>query len=122
MSEPWEETLARVDERRAERDTAITGVGLDVPTITNDVGAKQSSIPYRCDLMPGKAALVVAGILRDGSAKYGDNNWRGIPLGDHINHALMHIYAHLAGDNQDDHLGHAACRMLMAVEMAANGR
>ncbi len=94
----------------------IAGVGPDAPTITNESGAKQSALPYRCDLLPASATLAVAKVLGHGAAKYGANNWRGIPVEDHLNHALTHIFAHLAGDKSDDHLDHAACRMLMALE------
>jgi hypothetical protein len=73
------------------------------------------------DLMPPRATLAVAGVLAEGAPKYGEWNWLGIPTADHLNHALVHVYAHLAGDAQDDHLGHAACRLLMALEIALRG-
>lgn len=95
----------------------VKGVSPDAPIITNDKGAKQSASPYRCDLLPAQATLRVAEVLAYGAAKYGDNNWRGIPLSDHINHVLTHLFAFLAGDVSDDHLGHAGCRMMMALEM-----
>jgi hypothetical protein len=44
------------------------------------------------------------------------DNWRQIPRVDHLNHALAHIHAHGAGDTQDDHLAHSACRLLFALE------
>lgn len=94
----------------------IAGVGPDAETITNAAGAKQSNSPYRCDLLPPKAVLSVAKVLKYGADKYGANNWRGIPIDDHLNHALTHILAFNAGDKQDDHLEHAACRLLMALE------
>ena len=94
----------------------IPGVGPDAPTIVNDKGAKQSASPYRSDLLPPRALLEVAAILKTGAEKYGDNNWRAIPQHEHISHALTHLLCHQAGDTQDDHLGHAACRLLMALE------
>lgn len=100
------------------REVAVEGVGPDAPTVVNESGGKQSDSPYRSDLLPPKASLHVAAILKYGATKYGDNNWRKIALNDHLNHALTHIFAHLAGDIQDDHLGHAACRMMMALETA----
>lgn len=99
----------------------IPGVGPDAPTITNERGASQSHVPYRCDLLPARAALAVAGVLHEGAVKYGVDNWRGLPVANHINHALMHLFAHLAGDASDDHLSHAACRALMALELAEWG-
>jgi len=56
-----------------------------------------------------------------GAQRYEKDNWRGIDLDDHLNHALVHIYAHLAGDAQDDHLAHAFCRMMMAVAVEKEG-
>ena len=55
--------------------------------------------------------------LAEGAVKYGDNNWRKIPIADHINHALTHQMAYLAGDTSDDHLAHAACRALFALDL-----
>ena len=102
---------------RAERGHAsVAGVGPDAPTVTNAAGAKQSELRYRCDLLPAKATLAVAAVLHHGEVKYGKDNWRGIPQSDHINHAMTHYLAWLAGDKSDDHLGHAACRALMAIE------
>lgn len=56
----------------------------------------------------------IAKILQYGAEKYTPNNWRLIPEEEHINHALIHIIAHLIGDTQDDHINHALCRLMMA--------
>jgi hypothetical protein len=93
----------------------LDGIGPDAPTVTSPNGAKQSALPYRFDLMDARALFQLAAILHTGAEKYGVDNWRGLPRNDHVNHALMHIYAYLAGDTQDDHLGHAFCRLMMAV-------
>ena len=96
---------------------SIRGVGRDAPVQIDTVtGARQSKSPYRCDLRPPLAALHVGVILHEGSSKYGDWNWLPIPLVEHLNHALIHINCFLAGDTSDDHLGHATCRMEMALE------
>jgi hypothetical protein len=98
--------------------TLIEGVGKDAPIVVNEKGGKQSSSPYRMDLLPMRASLAVAKVLKYGADKYGDENWRNIPVRDHLNHALVHVASHLVGDTQDDHLEHAACRLLMALETA----
>jgi hypothetical protein len=85
--------------------------------VVNAAGGKQSHIPYRCDLFPALALLQVAKILAEAAPKYGEDNWRKIAAADHINHGLTHLLAHLAGDRSDDHVGHAACRVLFALEM-----
>ena len=101
--------------------SAIVGVGKDAPTTVNERGAKQSAGPYRMDLLPPAATLAVAAVLKYGADKYGDNNWRGIPVADHLNHAMVHALAYLAGDTQDDHLEHFACRAMMALEIKLKG-
>lgn len=88
----------------------------NAPTITNDKGGKQSQLSYRFDLLDTKAMFQLASILHQGAIKYGDNNWRNIPAQDHINHALVHIFAYLHHDTQDDHLGHAFCRLMFALD------
>lgn len=96
---------------------AIEGMGPDTPTAVNESGAKQSALQYRFDLFPARALFAVAEVLKHGADKYGVDNWRGIPTGDHLNHALAHAYAHIGGDDQELHLAHHACRALMALEM-----
>jgi hypothetical protein len=56
----------------------------------------------------------IAKVLQYGASRYKANNWRLIPQEEHINHALIHLMAALAGDTQDDHLDHALCRLMMA--------
>ncbi len=58
--------------------------------------------------------IAIAKVLQYGADRYEPNNWRLIPEEEHINHALIHIIAHLAGDTQDDHINHALCRLMMA--------
>lgn len=95
----------------------IPGVGPDTPTETNEQGGKQSKVPYRCDLLPPLALLDVAAVLCKGLEKYPVDNWRKIDVRDHVNHAMTHLLAYLAGDKQDRHLAHAACRVLFALEL-----
>jgi hypothetical protein len=64
--------------------------------------------------------FALAKVMYNGAKKYEKDNWRGLTLEDHLNHALAHIYAHLAGDAQDDHLEHAFCRLMMAVGVQHN--
>lgn len=96
----------------------VAGVGPDAPVVVNAAGGKQSGSPFRCDLLPPRATLAVAAVLKEGAEKYGDHNWHAIPIDDHLNHALAHVFAWLAGDQQDDHLEHFATRALMALEIA----
>lgn len=101
--------------------TSFTPLGIkdivspDTPTHTNDQGGKQSLIPVRFDLIDAKAMFEMAKVLHHGAEKYGEDNWRLIPINQHINHGLMHWNAYLAGDRTDDHLSHALCRATFAL-------
>lgn len=86
------------------------------PVEVNAAGGRQSAIPVRLDLIPPLAFLRVGEICKTGSARHGEENWRRISCKDHLNHALRHLYEHLAGATDEDHLGNAACRCLMALE------
>jgi hypothetical protein len=98
----------------------IKGVGKDTETTTNENGGMQSLSPYRFDLIPPEAMFRVAEVFAYGATKYAPDNWRKIKSDDHLNHLFQHLYAYMAGDRQDDHLGHALCRMMMFVTMEAD--
>lgn len=100
----------------------VEGVGRDAPTEVNEHGGKQSACPYRCDLLPGHALLAVAKVLKHGADKYGADNWHAITAAENLNHALTHLLAMRAGDESDDHLEHAACRILFALDQVLSGR
>ena len=95
--------------------SVIEGVGKEAPVEVTEKGGKHSALPYRFDLFDSKSMFVVANILKEGAEKYGTDNWRDIPVEAHINHLLTHTYAYLAGDSQDDHLGHALRRAMFAL-------
>ena len=94
----------------------IEGMGPTAPLHTNEKGATQSAIPFRCDLLPSRAILAVARVLKHAADKHPPDNWRRIARVDHVNHALAHLFALGAGDPSDNHLEHAACRLLFALE------
>lgn len=100
----------------------VPGVGKDAPTVTNAAGGKQSHSPYRADLLPPHALLAVAAVMAEGAAKYGANNWHKISAADNLNHAMVHLLALNAGDTSDEHLEHAATRILFALDQVRSGR
>lgn len=100
----------------------IEGVGREAPVTVNEEGGKQSKVLYRFDLADPVAMFEMTRVLQEGAEKYGDDNWRLIPVNDHLNHMLIHVYAYLAGDRQDDHLAHALCRALFAVAVDKENR
>lgn len=110
------EEIGKMAQHKFEAAPVVEGVGPDAPVVVSDQGGKHSDSPYRLDVVPPKALLAVSAVLKEGLEKYGLDNWRGISQREHLNHALVHIYAHLAGDQSDSHLTHAACRLLFALE------
>ena len=108
------------DRWEAEGDIKVTenkkinGVAEEEMT-TNSQGGRQSKLDYRFDLIDTKAIFALANVLHTGEVRYGKDNWRKIDTESHLNHALSHIYAYLAGDTQDSHMGHAFCRLMMAI-------
>lgn len=80
----------------------------------NDEGGKQQKLNYRFDLIDPHAIYMLAGVLSAGAEKYGEENWRNIPARDHVNHAIEHLYAWLAGDTNEPHMSHALTRVMFA--------
>lgn len=95
----------------------IPGLSPNGPTTTNAAGCRQSALAARFDLIDPGAFFVLAQTLHQGAEKYSDEGWRTFPTNVHLNHALMHAYAYLAGDTRDHHLEQAFCRMMMALAM-----
>ncbi len=89
-------------------------VSPDAERVVNEAGGSQSYIPGRFDLFDGAAMFEMARVMGEGAEKHGEQNWRMIPLDDHLNHLLMHVFAYLAGDRTDEHLSHIMCRAMMA--------
>jgi hypothetical protein len=48
--------------------------------------------------------------VAQGASNHSPWNWRLSPVNEHPNHGLMHIFAELAGDIQDERLSHALTR------------
>lgn len=110
---------------RAKDENYIFGVEPEAPVVVNDNGGKQSDTPYGFHLLPISALFDAAKVAKYGADKYGETfterNYTKIPTTDHLNHAIQHIYAFLAGDTQDDHLGHAIVRLMFAYDVNKNG-
>lgn len=85
--------------------------------ITYSTGAKETDIGTRFDLLPMEGLLAAAKIAYEGAKKYGEENWRqGMPCKTMLNHALKHITQYLLGDETEEHLAHAAWRLLASLE------
>jgi len=98
----------------------LPGLAPDTEIVENADGGRQAKSFYRFDLIDSKAIFTLARVLHEGEQKYTKDNWRKIPASEHINHALIHLYAYLAQDKQDAHLDHAFTRIMMAVALATD--
>jgi hypothetical protein len=79
-------------------------------------GAVRSHLAERYDLVPAIGLREVALTMAMGAEKYGEGNWeKGFPVNDILNHALVHVFKYLAGDQSENHLAHAAANLLMAI-------
>lgn len=90
------------------------------PAITaNAKGGKQHFRPYRMQALMPKALMRIGHIRWEGYTihNYDDNNYKLIDKDEHINRAILHLMNYLDGNTDNDHLGHAACRVLMALEI-----
>jgi hypothetical protein len=86
-------------------------------TEINDQGGVQSESKTAFHLIPAITLFKVAEIMHVGTTKYGEDNWRKIPIRVHLGRAIQHIYAYLLNDRTEDHLSHALCRLFFAAEL-----
>lgn len=106
--------------KNPENIDVLFGVSPEAPVVENEQGGKQSSSPYGFELLPTSSVFAAAMVARQGADKYGETlnnrNYTKIPCESHLNHAIAHIYAYLAGDKSDDHLAHAIVRLMFAYD------
>jgi 5'(3')-deoxyribonucleotidase len=113
----WGGVMSIINQYEPSNPVTIKGLGKDAPTVVNESGGRQSAINYRFDLIDPLTLFNMAEILHNGAEKYGAWNWRNISLDENLNHALSHIFAFMAGDKQDNHLGNAFCRLMFALSV-----
>lgn len=98
----------------------IKGINSGEVSVT-EAGGMHAELNCRFDLIDSKALFKLAAALHEGGVKYGDENWRKVPIRHQLNHALTHIFAYLAGDTQEEHLSHAFTRMMFATALEKEG-
>ena len=109
--------IPQEERKRMKEDSNRREIGLssDAPVTVNEHGASESVITGRYDLLDPEAIRQLSIVLAEGAKEYGEWNWKKLSVSTNINHALMHIFAYLEGDTQDEHLSHAFARLMFAI-------
>lgn len=92
---------------------------IDHPTCKAELTARFDALGFK-----GQAHLPYWGMVRlstthhEGAVKYGEENWHhGFTVKSLCNRTLRHLKKWVAGDNTEDHLGHAMWNVVAAIHM-----
>lgn len=92
----------------------------DGEKVVNQSGGSQSFVSARFDCIPPVVLRLLAQCLGFGARRYGCENWKKIPIEDHLNHAMNHINEWRAGDRSEPHLVNAMARITFALWQAVD--
>ena len=110
------ETILRKIAKVFAQEDEIKEASLKPEIETNQYGGMQSRLDGDFTQLSPQFLLALAKLVKQGGDKYGKFNWFKITTGEHLNHALTHIFEELSGDHSsgEDHLLNAACRLMFA--------
>lgn len=120
-SEPTKKKKATKTVESAKADSSqplIEGMSEDRDIETNQSGGKQHARPYRSEALPPLAILAVSNVRWKAHEEHGyeDDNYKLIDRREHVGRAITHLFSWLYGDTSNEHLAHAATRVLFALE------
>jgi hypothetical protein len=64
-----------------------------------------------------EALMVCCEVMKHGAASHPMDEWRSLPFEYHVGRTIEHLRLWSQGDQQQDHLSHAATRLLMALTL-----
>ena len=74
-------------------------------------------LEFVSDVNLDQAFRILARTLAAGRRSHRAGGWRLKPVQKHLRHARKHLDLLASGAGGEDHLAHAACRLLMALEL-----
>jgi Domain of unknown function (DUF5664) len=83
------------------------------------IDARPQNVLHRYDLLFRMTSALrdVTRTLYAGAERYGDDAWRIEPIELFVLKAFVHLQAYEKGDTREDHLAHAVCDLLFALEL-----